>query len=146
MKLKENPLVTDLVGEKTTKLDNRVVFFGECDELSCHIMEIRCMIDDEQIKETNSSNINADFSAWSFLLGLENEEIDTREFCDYREHYENIYFSNYYFYDNGKYYFVSDMFVEDAIKFILDDDLDGFCEWLLENYNEEISYWLEDDE
>ena len=49
--VKENPLVTDLVGEKTTKLDNRVVFFGECDELSCHIMEIRCMIDDEQIKE-----------------------------------------------------------------------------------------------
>ena len=49
--VKENPLVTDLVGEKTTKLDNRVIFFGECDELSCHIMEIRCMIDDEQIKE-----------------------------------------------------------------------------------------------
>ena len=49
--IKENPLVTDLVGEKTTKLDNRVMFFGECDELSCHIMEIRCMIDDEEIKE-----------------------------------------------------------------------------------------------
>ena len=25
--LKENPLVTDLVGQKTTKLDNRVCFF-----------------------------------------------------------------------------------------------------------------------
>jgi len=49
--VKENPLVTDLVGEKTTKLDNRVIFFGECDELSCHIMEIRCMIDDDIIKE-----------------------------------------------------------------------------------------------
>ena len=49
--IKENPLITDLVGEKTTKLDNRVMFFGECDELSCHIMEIRCMIDDEEIKE-----------------------------------------------------------------------------------------------
>ena len=49
--VKQNPLVTDLVGEKTTKLDNRVIFFGECDELSCHIMEIRCMIDDEEIKE-----------------------------------------------------------------------------------------------
>lgn len=49
--IKENPLVTDLVGQKTTKLDNRVIFFGECDELSCHIMEIRCMIDDEEIKE-----------------------------------------------------------------------------------------------
>ena len=49
--IKENPLVTDLVGEKTTKLDNRVLFFGVCDELSCHIMEIRNMIDDEEIKE-----------------------------------------------------------------------------------------------
>ena len=53
--VKENPLVTDLVGQKTTKLDNRVVFFGECDELSCHIMEIRCMIDDEQIRSHISS-------------------------------------------------------------------------------------------
>jgi len=49
--LKENPLITDLVGKKTTKLDNRVCFFGECDELSCHIMEIRSMIDDNTIKE-----------------------------------------------------------------------------------------------
>lgn len=49
--IKENPLVTDLVGEKTTKLDSRVIFFGECDELSCHIMEVRCMIDDSEIKE-----------------------------------------------------------------------------------------------
>ena len=49
--LKENPLITDLVGNKTTKLDNRVCFFGECDELSCHIMEIRSMIDDKTIKE-----------------------------------------------------------------------------------------------
>ena len=50
-KIKENPLVTDLVGQKTTKLDSRVIFFGECDELSCHIMEIRCMREDEAIKE-----------------------------------------------------------------------------------------------
>ena len=48
---KENPLVTDLVGKKTTKLDSRVIFFGACDELSCHIMEIRCMIEDSEIKE-----------------------------------------------------------------------------------------------
>ena len=26
MKLKENPLVTDLIGSKTTKLDSRVIF------------------------------------------------------------------------------------------------------------------------
>lgn len=49
--IKENPLVTDLVGEKTTKLDNRVIFFGVCDELSCHIMEIKNMIDDDEIKQ-----------------------------------------------------------------------------------------------
>ena len=51
MKLKENPLVTDLIGQKTTKLDSRVIFFGTCDELSCHIMNIRCMIDDAVLKE-----------------------------------------------------------------------------------------------
>lgn len=49
--LKNDPLVTDLVGQKTTKLDNRVCFFGECDELSCHIMEVRAMIEDLEIKE-----------------------------------------------------------------------------------------------
>lgn len=49
--IKQNPLETDLVGRKTTKLDNRVIFFGECDELSCHIMEIRYMIDDDMIKD-----------------------------------------------------------------------------------------------
>ena len=49
--VKENPLVTDLVGEKTTKLDCRVAFFGECDELSCRLMELRCLIDDKDIKD-----------------------------------------------------------------------------------------------
>jgi cob(I)alamin adenosyltransferase len=47
---KNNPMETDLVGRKTTKLDSRVIFFGTCDELSCHIMEIRCMIEEEEIK------------------------------------------------------------------------------------------------
>jgi cob(I)alamin adenosyltransferase len=51
MNLKENPLVTDLVGAKTTKLDSRVIFFGTCDELSCHIMNVRTMIDDDFLKE-----------------------------------------------------------------------------------------------
>ena len=51
MKLKENPLVTDLIGCKTTKLDSRVIFFGTCDELSSHIMNIRCMISDSALKE-----------------------------------------------------------------------------------------------
>ena len=56
--VKENPLVTDLVGEKTTKLDSRVSFFGECDELSCRLMEIRCMIDDNDIKENLVKIVN----------------------------------------------------------------------------------------
>ncbi len=51
MKLKDNPLVTDLIGKKTTKLDSRVIFFGTCDELSSHIMNIRCMMDDVVLKE-----------------------------------------------------------------------------------------------
>lgn len=49
--LKENPLVTDLVNEKTTKLDSRVIFFGNCDELSCHIMEVRSIVKDDDLKE-----------------------------------------------------------------------------------------------
>lgn len=49
--VKEEPLVTDLVGEKTTKLDSKVWFFGCCDELSCHIMEIRCLIENEDVKD-----------------------------------------------------------------------------------------------
>ena len=51
MKLKENPLVTDLVGAKTTKLDSRVIFFGNCDELSCHLMEVRCLVNEEDLKK-----------------------------------------------------------------------------------------------
>lgn len=51
MKLKPNPLVTDLVGEKTTKLDSRVIFFGTCDELSCHLMEVRCLVDNQELKD-----------------------------------------------------------------------------------------------
>ena len=50
MKLKENPLVTDLVGAKTTKLDSRVIFFGNCDELSCHLMEVRCIVNEDDLK------------------------------------------------------------------------------------------------
>lgn len=50
MKLKDNPLITDLIGQKTTKLDSRVIFFGTCDELSCHIMNVRCTIKDEILK------------------------------------------------------------------------------------------------
>lgn len=51
MKFKPNPLVTDLVGEKTTKLDSRVIFFGACDELSSYLMEVRCLVEDNNLKK-----------------------------------------------------------------------------------------------
>ena len=44
MKLKENPLVTALVGKTTTKLDSRISFFGKTDELSCHLMKVRALV------------------------------------------------------------------------------------------------------
>ena len=44
--LKENPLTTDLVADKTTKTDERVAFFGAVDELSAHIMELTHYIED----------------------------------------------------------------------------------------------------
>lgn len=44
--LKENPLTTDLVGDKTIKTDERVAFFGAVDELSAHIMELTHYIED----------------------------------------------------------------------------------------------------
>lgn len=47
MKFKDDPLVTDLVGRKTSKLDPYVSFFGVCDELSSHIMENRTLIQNE---------------------------------------------------------------------------------------------------
>lgn len=49
--IKEDPLKTSLVNEVTTKLDCRIEFFGMCDYLQCNIMENRCLIEDESIKE-----------------------------------------------------------------------------------------------
>ena len=51
MKLKENPLVTALVGGQTTKLDSRIAFFGKTDELSCHLMKVRALVKEEELKE-----------------------------------------------------------------------------------------------
>ena len=51
MKLKENPLVTALVGATTTKLDSRIAFFGKTDELSCYIMKVRSLVKEEDLKE-----------------------------------------------------------------------------------------------
>ena len=51
IKLKENPLVTALVGKMTTKLDSRISFFGKTDELSCHLMKVRALVKEEELKE-----------------------------------------------------------------------------------------------
>lgn len=51
MKLKENPLVTALVGKTTTKLDSRIAFFGKTDELSCHLMKVRALVQENELKE-----------------------------------------------------------------------------------------------
>ena len=49
IKLKENPLVTALVGASTTKLDSRIAFFGKTDTLSCHLMKVRSLIKEEEL-------------------------------------------------------------------------------------------------
>ena len=51
MKLKENPLVTALVGGSTTKLDSRITFFGQADKLSCHLMKVRSLVKESELKE-----------------------------------------------------------------------------------------------
>lgn len=80
MKFKPNPLVTDLVGEKTTKLDSRVIFFGACDELSCHIMEVRCIVVNNELKNeltqiaSNLSIMMGEVAGGSCKVTLENLE------------------------------------------------------------------------
>ena len=51
MILKENPLVTALVGKTTTKLDSRIAFFGKTDELSCHLMKVRALVQENELTE-----------------------------------------------------------------------------------------------
>ena len=78
IKLKENPLVTALVGGSTTKLDSRIAFFGLTDELSCHLMKVRALIKEEQLKDelvlivSTLSNIMGQVAGSKFVLG-ENE-------------------------------------------------------------------------
>ena len=45
--LKNDPLSTDLVGEKTLKTDERIAFFGAVDELSAHIMQLTHYTEDK---------------------------------------------------------------------------------------------------
>ena len=48
--LKKDPLLTDLVGGKTLKTDERIAFFGAVDELSARIMELTHYIEDERME------------------------------------------------------------------------------------------------
>ena len=48
--LKEQPLVTDVIGDKTTKTDVRVEFFGATDELSAFIMNLTHHIEDVKLQ------------------------------------------------------------------------------------------------
>ncbi|MBQ4586557.1 MAG: hypothetical protein IJB13_02045 [Clostridia bacterium] len=48
--IKEQPLTTDLIGEKTLKTDNKIEFFGSVDELSAFIMEFIHHIDDKRLE------------------------------------------------------------------------------------------------
>ncbi len=48
--IKEQPLDTDLVGGKTIKTDERIVFFGAVDELSARIMELTHYLEDVKMQ------------------------------------------------------------------------------------------------
>ncbi|MCH5143038.1 MAG: ATP:cob(I)alamin adenosyltransferase [Clostridiales bacterium] len=48
--LKKEPLLTDLVGDKTYKTDERIAFFGAVDELSAHIMELTHYVEDKRLE------------------------------------------------------------------------------------------------
>ena len=78
MKLKANPLTTALVGGSTTKLDSRIAFFGKTDELSCHLMKVRALVKEEELKEelvtivSTLSSIMGEVAGSKFRLG-ENE-------------------------------------------------------------------------
>jgi cob(I)alamin adenosyltransferase len=75
MKLKENPLTTALVGGSTTKLDSIIAFFGKTDELSCHLMKVRALVKEEDLKEelvtivSTLSSIMGEVAGSKFRLG-----------------------------------------------------------------------------
>ncbi len=48
--MKDKPLITDLVGEKTNKTDEKIEFFGQVDELSAFIMEFSHHVDDIKLQ------------------------------------------------------------------------------------------------
>ena len=49
--IKDKPLTTDLIGDKTVKTDEKIEFFGQVDELSSFIMEFTHYVQDVSVKE-----------------------------------------------------------------------------------------------
>ena len=60
--VKDNPLETDLVGEKTTKCDERIEFFGQVDTLSSYIMELTHYINNDEYLVNSLYEIVKDLS------------------------------------------------------------------------------------
>lgn len=48
--VKNQPLTTDLIGDKTIKTDTKIEFFGSVDELSAFIMEFIHHVDDKRLE------------------------------------------------------------------------------------------------
>ena len=48
--IKDKPLTTDLVGDKTLKTDEKIEFFGQVDELSAFIMEFTHHVEDKKLE------------------------------------------------------------------------------------------------
>ncbi len=48
--MKDKPLITDLVGTKTLKTDEKIEFFGQVDELSAYIMEFTHHLEDKSLQ------------------------------------------------------------------------------------------------
>lgn len=76
IKLKQDPLVTALVGKMTTKLDSRIAFFGATDELSCHLMKVRSLVENQDVKEEiltivkTLSNVMGEVAGSKFKLSI----------------------------------------------------------------------------
>ena len=49
--IKNKPLTTDLIGDKTLKTDEKIVFFGEVDELSAFMMEFTHYTQNDELNE-----------------------------------------------------------------------------------------------
>ncbi len=56
--IKDKPLTTDLIGDKTIKTDEKIEFFGQADELSALIMEFTHYIEDKTLINQLRKTVN----------------------------------------------------------------------------------------